>query len=74
MASLRFNKKIYSRAAVDRAAEAYADVVRATPRVKGQYIEVTLRSAATGGAPVAEGLAKEFANYVLYATLLERRA
>jgi hypothetical protein len=74
MASLRFNKKIYSRAAIDRAAEAYSDALKVTHRLRGSYHEVDLRAAAARGGPVGEGLAKEFANYVLYATLLERRA
>ena len=74
MASLRFNKKIYSKIAIDRAAEAYSEVLRATQRAKGAYLEVDLQSRSARGGAVAEGLAKEFANYVLYATLIARRA
>jgi hypothetical protein len=72
MASLRFNKQIYSKVAIERAAEAYADVLRATPRTKGAYHEVELLQR-TGRGGVSDGLAKEFANYVLYATLIARR-
>jgi hypothetical protein len=74
MASLRFNKKIYSRVAIERAAEAYADVLGATQRTQGAYHVVELKSRGARGGAVAEGLAKEFANYVLYATLIARRA
>jgi hypothetical protein len=74
MASLRFNKKIYSKVAIDRAAEAYAEVLQATQRTKGAYHEVLLQSRTGRKGAVSEGLAKEFANYVLYATLIARRA
>ncbi len=74
MASLRFNKKIYSKVAIDKAVEAYADVLQATHRTKGVYHEVELQSRTGRGGAVTEGLAKEFANYVLYATLIARRA
>ena len=74
MASLRFNKKIYSKVAIDRAAEAYADVLQATQQTKGAYLEVQLQSRTGRGGAVSAGLAKEFANYVLYATLIARRA
>lgn len=72
MASLRFNKKIYSKVAIDRAAEAYAEVLVATQRAAGAYHEVRLQSRT--GKSVSTGLASEFANYVLYATLIARRA
>ncbi len=72
MASLRFNKKIYSKVAIGRAAEAYAEVLQATQRTKGAYHEVTLQSRT--GKAVSTGLVNEFANYVLYATLIARRA
>ena len=72
MASLRFNKKIYSKVAIDRAAEAYAEVLKATQRTKGAYHEVQLHSRT--GKDISAGLASEFANYVLYATLIARRA
>ncbi len=72
MATLRFNKKIYSRAAIDRAAEAYAEVARVSQRTKGAYFEVALDPSGSGDAD--ENLTHEFANYVLYATLVERRA
>ena len=72
MASLRFNKKIYSKVAIDRAAEAYAEVLKATQQTKGTYHEVQLQSRT--GKSVSAGLANEFANYVLYATLIARRA
>ena len=74
MASLRFNKNIYSKVAIDRAAEAYAEVLQATQRTKGAYHEVTLQSRTGRGGTISDGLAKEFANYVLYATLIARRA
>ncbi len=75
MASLRFNKKIYSKVAIDRAAEAYAEVLQATQRTKGAYYEVQLQSlTGKSGKAVSTGLANEFANYVLYATLIARRA
>ncbi|MBI5480222.1 MAG: hypothetical protein HY906_15260 [Deltaproteobacteria bacterium] len=74
MASLRFNKRIYSKVAIERAAEAYAEVLRATHRTRGAYLEVDLQSRAARGGAISEGLAKEFANYVLYATLIARRA
>jgi hypothetical protein len=73
MASLRFNKKIYSKIAIDRAAEAYAEVLRATQKPKGAYHVVELQSRSARGGAISEGLAKEFANYVLYATLIARR-
>ena len=72
MASLRFNKNIYSKVAIDQAAEAYAEVLQASQRTRGAYHEVQLQSRT--GKDVSPGLAKEFANYVLCATLIARRA
>ena len=49
MASLRFNKKIYSKVAIDRAAEAYADyetMVAANPTT-GLYYKTTAATQAT---------------------------
>ncbi len=75
MASLRFNKKIYSKVAIDQAAEAYAEVLQVSLRSKGAYHEVELQSpTGKAGKDVSPGLASEFANYVLYATLIARRA
>jgi hypothetical protein len=71
VASLRFHKGIYSPVAVRRAAEAYAEVARIERRARGRYVEVTITPRPE--ADVAATLPEEFANYVLYATLLERR-
>ena len=73
MATLRFNKNIYSRGAIDRAAEAYQEMARVTHRSRGGYFEVSIEAAAPGGDQPDVTLTHEFANYVLHATLLERR-
>ncbi|HEY3359510.1 MAG TPA: HxsD-like protein [Polyangia bacterium] len=72
MASLRFNKKIYTAGAIRQATQAYADVVQVSQRTRGAYHEVDLAVLPEGAGN--ETLPQEFANYVLYATLLERRS
>ena len=56
---------------VRRAADAFAKVARIRRRTRGQYIEVEITPRPAARAVPA--LPDEFANYVLYATLLERR-
>jgi hypothetical protein len=72
MASLRFNKRIYTAGAITKASEAFADVLQVSQHARGGYHEVDL--VVLPEAEDGEKLPREFANYVLYATLLERRS
>ena len=79
MAMLRFHKSIYTAAAIDKAQEAYDQLLRVSRRLKGAYYEVSLepkKGDPKRGDPGKEDptLVREFANYVLYATLRLRRA
>jgi hypothetical protein len=74
MASLRFNKRIASGTAIDRAPEAGAVVLRAAPWTRPAYHELDLQPRSARGCGASEGLAKDVANHVLLATCIARRA
>jgi len=71
MIEREFHKKIYTKAAIEAAAKAYAKLAKVKIKTQGNYFHVTLHDV---DQDVLDFVMDDFANHVLFETISGRQA